>query len=65
MQFLDPVITLLAYLALPVILVALYDRFVLQPQRPKTREGEPVPGPTYVRVAGRSRRAAPMSRTRC
>jgi signal peptidase I len=52
MSFLDPVITLLAYLALPVILVALYDRFVLQPQRPKTRDGEPVPGPAYVRVAG-------------
>src|SRR5690349_7842866 len=44
-------ITVLAWLALPVILVALYDHFVLQPDRPETPEGEPAPGPTFVRVA--------------
>jgi signal peptidase I len=44
-------ITVLAWLALPVILVALYDHFVLQADRPKTPEGEPTPGPTYVRIA--------------
>jgi len=48
---LTPLLTLLALLALPVILVALYDKFVLAPKRPRTPEGEPVPGPMYVRVA--------------
>ncbi len=44
-------ITVLAWLALPVILVALYDHFVLQADRPKTPEGEPTPGPPFVRIA--------------
>jgi len=51
MSALNPVIVLLAYLALPVILVVLYDVFVLAPQRPKNKEGEPVEGPRYVRIA--------------
>ena len=51
MSFLQLLIIPLAYLALPVILVVLYDLFVLAPQRPKTAEGEPVPGPAYVRIA--------------
>ena len=46
-------ITVLAWLAVPVILVVLYDHFVLQADRPKTKEGEPTPGPTYVRVANK------------
>ena len=41
----------LAWLALPVILVLLYDKFVLAPKRPKTKEGEPEPAPMFVRVA--------------
>ncbi len=44
-------ITVLAWLALPVILVALYDHFVLQADRPKTPEGEPTPGPLFIRIA--------------
>jgi len=48
---LNLLLTLLALLAPPVVLVALYDKFFLAPQRPKTAEGEPVPGPMYVRVA--------------
>jgi len=44
-------ITVLAWLAIPTILVALYDRFVLASDRPRTPQGEPAPGPTYVRIA--------------
>jgi len=51
MSLLQMLIIPLAWLALPVILVVLYDVFVLAPQRPKTTEGETVPGPGYVRVA--------------
>jgi signal peptidase I len=51
MGFLEPLIVLLAYLALPVILVVLYDVFVLAPQRPKNKEGDPEQGPRYVRIA--------------
>jgi len=41
----------LSWLALPVILVCLYDKFILEPQRPRRANGEPEPGPQYVRVA--------------
>src|SRR5262245_30784703 len=41
----------LSFLALPVILVSLYDRFVLAPERPKAADGQPAPGPNYVRIA--------------
>ncbi len=41
----------LSWLALPVILVYLYDKFVLAPHRPKRSNGDPEPGPTYTRVA--------------
>jgi signal peptidase I len=51
MSFLQLLVVPLAWLALPVILVVLYDVFVLAPQRPKTPEGETPPGPAYVRVA--------------
>ena len=44
-------IMVLAWLAIPTILVALYDRFVLASDRPKTPQGEPAPGPKYVRIA--------------
>jgi signal peptidase I len=47
----DLLILVLTILALPVIGVALYDKFVLAPHRPKNAEGEPVPGPLYVRIA--------------
>ena len=43
--------TILAWLAIPVVLVYAYDKWVLEPKRPKTAEGEPVPGPAYARVA--------------
>jgi signal peptidase I len=51
MSKLQLIITPLAWLALPVILVVLYDKFVLEPQRPKSTEGESAPGPLYVRIA--------------
>src|SRR4030095_1918529 len=41
----------LSWLALPVVLVYLYDKFVLAPHRPKQTNGEVEPGPTYTRVA--------------
>jgi len=51
MSTLQPLFAILAWLALPVILVVLYDKFVLAPQRPRTKEGEPEPGPQFVRIA--------------
>jgi signal peptidase I len=48
---LQPLILLLAVLAVPVLLIAAYDKWVLAPKRPRTPEGEVAPGPTYVRVA--------------
>src|SRR5436190_24188964 len=51
MSSLQPLIAPLAWLALPVILIALYDKFVLAPHRPKNKDGEPEPGPLYVRIA--------------
>lgn len=38
-------------LAIPVILVVLYDKFVLAPERGKGPDGKPVPGPAWVRHA--------------
>jgi signal peptidase I len=48
---LQPLILLLAILAIPVVLIAAYDKWVLAPKRPRTPEGEATPGPLYVRVA--------------
>jgi len=46
------IITILAWLAVPVVLVYAYDKWVLEPRRPKTPDGEPEPGPFYARAAG-------------
>ena len=51
-RLLDLLAIPLSWLALPVILVYLYDKFVLAPHRPKDAKGETEPGPTYTRVAG-------------
>jgi hypothetical protein len=48
---LQPLIVLLAVLAVPVLLIAAYDKWILAPKRPRTPEGEVAPGPLYVRVA--------------
>jgi signal peptidase I len=45
-------ITVLSWLAVPVVLVYAYDKWVLEPKRPRTPEGEPEPGPLYTRIAG-------------
>jgi signal peptidase I len=50
-QILQPLISLLALLALPVILIAAYDKWVLAPKRPRSPEGVIAPGPLYTRVA--------------
>jgi signal peptidase I len=42
---------LLSYLALPVVLIWAYDKWLLEPKRPKNAQGEAAPGPMYVRVA--------------
>jgi signal peptidase I len=47
----DFLILALSLLAVPVIAVCLYDQFVLGPKRPLTAEGQPAPGPAYVRIA--------------
>jgi signal peptidase I len=44
-------ITLLALLALPVLLVAAYDKWILAPKRTRSPEGVVAPGPMYTRVA--------------
>ena len=50
-SLLQLITTILAWLAVPVVLVYAYDKWVLGPKRPKTAEGEPVPGPGYARAA--------------
>jgi signal peptidase I len=45
-------ILILTWLAVPVVLVYAYDKWVLEPKRPRTPEGEPAPGPLYTRIAG-------------
>jgi signal peptidase I len=50
-QLLDLLILVLAVLAVPVILVCIYDQLVLGPKRPLTDEGVPEPGPRYVQIA--------------
>src|SRR5262245_48958826 len=47
----DLLTLVLAILALPVILICLYDKFVLAPERPKGADGQPLAGPNYVRAA--------------
>ncbi len=44
-------ILILSLLAVPVVLVYAYDKWVLEPKRPRTPEGESVPGPLYTRLA--------------
>jgi len=48
---LQPLITLLAWLAVPVLLIAAYDKWVLAPKRPRSPEGAIAPGPMNARVA--------------
>ena len=38
----------LTYLAVPVILIALYDHYVLAPRRPKNADGQPLPDMTIT-----------------
>jgi signal peptidase I len=45
-------IMVLSWLAVPVVVVYAYDKWVLEPKRPRTPEGEPEPGPLYTRIAG-------------
>ncbi len=51
LEKLQPLVLLLAVLAVPVVLIAAYDKWILAPKRPRTPEGEVTPGPLYVRVA--------------
>jgi signal peptidase I len=41
----------MALLAVPVLLIAAYDKWVLAPKRPRSPEGEVAPGPLYTRIA--------------
>jgi hypothetical protein len=50
-QIIQPLISLLALLALPVILIVAYDKWVLAPKRPRSPEGVVAPGPLYTRIA--------------
>jgi signal peptidase I len=50
-ETLQPLISLLALLAVPVLLIAAYDKWVLAPKRPRSPEGVVAPGPLYTRVA--------------
>jgi signal peptidase I len=44
-------ITILGVLALPVLGIWAYDKWVAAPKRPKNEQGEPIPGPMIVQVA--------------
>jgi signal peptidase I len=41
----------LSYLAVPLVLLAAYDKWVLAPQRPRKRNGEPKDAPWYMGLA--------------
>jgi signal peptidase I len=43
--------TVLAWAAVPVLLLAAFDHFVLEPKRPRSPEDVPEPAPAYLRVA--------------
>jgi signal peptidase I len=45
------IVRVLSLLALPVLIVWAYDKWVAAPKRPKNEAGEPVPGPAYAQVA--------------
>jgi signal peptidase I len=51
LQMLDVVFLVLAVLAIPVVVLCLYDHWVLAPKRPKTPEGKSAPGPGYIELA--------------
>jgi len=42
---------LLSWLAVPVLLLAAYDHFLLEPKRPRSAEGVQAAAPMYIRVA--------------
>jgi signal peptidase I len=44
-------IIILSWLALPVLAVWAYDKWVAGPKRPKNKDGDPVPGPAYAQAA--------------
>ena len=44
-------VLVLTFLALPVLLLWGYDKWVAAPKRPKDGQGEPVPGPMLARIA--------------
>jgi signal peptidase I len=44
-------VTPLSYLALPLILLSLYDIWILAPQRPRAPSGQPGRAPWYIRYA--------------
>ncbi len=44
-------VTPLSYLALPLVLLSLYDIWMLAPQRPRTPSGRPGRAPWYIRFA--------------
>jgi signal peptidase I len=44
-------ITILSWLALPVVAVWAYDKWIAGPKRPKNKDGDPVPGPGYAQAA--------------
>jgi len=50
-DILGSLVTVLAFLAVPVLLIAAYDKWVLAPKRPRSPEGEVAPGPLYTRIA--------------
>jgi signal peptidase I len=44
-------VMILAGLAVPVVVVWAYDKWVAAPKRPKDEQGEPIPGPGYAQLA--------------
>ena len=44
-------IVIFGWLAIPAALISAYDKWVAEPRRPRTPQGEPAAGPSYARLA--------------
>ncbi len=50
-QLMDSLVMLGSALAVPVVLICLYDKFIAEPKRPRDEDDEPAPPPVLARAA--------------
>jgi signal peptidase I len=50
-QIIEAVVMIGSWLAVPVLLLCLYDKLVAEPKRPRDADGEPAPPPALARTA--------------